>query len=85
MKKLFSLVFALLLFVQVFAQSNVYYPTWKSLDVCLFLHGLQMLNLASLSIGGFILFRCGHLKELMKNGINTGLIIKHYLEMVSLQ
>ena len=40
-----------------------------------------MINLVYLSIGDYIQYQHGHLKELTLNGINTGLIIKRYLAM----
>ena len=44
--------------------------------LALHLHGSKMQNLESLSIGESILYPCGHLKALTKNGINIGWIIK---------
>lgn len=76
MKKYCLLLFCLIC-IPLMGQST-YKPDWESIDKSYrFLHGLKMRNLAFLYIGDYILYRHGRPKELIRNGINIGLIKKH--------
>ena len=72
MKKKSLLFIVLLIFIKINAQNQHGNHSILALP----LHGSKMQNLESLSIGESILYPCGHLKALTKNGINIGWIIK---------
>ena len=77
MKKKSLLFIVLLIFIKINAQNNIYQPTWESLDTRPTPAWFKNAKFGILSIGESILYPCGHLKALTKNGINIGWIIKN--------
>lgn len=76
MKKKSLSFIVLLIFIKINAQNNIYQPTWESLDTRPTPAWFKNAKFGIFIHWESILYPCGHLKALTKNGINIGWIIK---------